>query len=227
MGKTIELKAADGHNFDAYVAEPAGKPRGAVVVIQEIFGVNSHIRSVADGYAADGYLAVAPAMFDRVQRRLRDRLYAAGDPGRHRAQGGRSTATNTRCATSQAAIDHAANGRQGRHRRLLLGRHSSPGARLRSVTGLAAAVAVLRRRHDDDLKDEQPKVPMMCHFGEHGPLDPARHRRRTSRRRTPRSRCTSTRAGHGFNCDQRGSYNADAAKLARERTLEFFRKHLG
>ena len=68
MGKMIELTAADGHKLAAYRAEPAGKPRGAIVVIQEIFGVNSHIKSVADGYAQDGYLAIAPAMFDRLQR---------------------------------------------------------------------------------------------------------------------------------------------------------------
>ena len=68
MGKMIELTASDGHKLAAYRAEPAGKPRGGIVVIQEIFGVNSHIRSVADGYAADGYLAIAPAMFDRVQK---------------------------------------------------------------------------------------------------------------------------------------------------------------
>ena len=62
------LQAADGHRLAAYRAAPSGKPRGALVVLQEIFGVNSHIRSVADGYAADGWLAVAPAMFDRVER---------------------------------------------------------------------------------------------------------------------------------------------------------------
>ena len=85
MGKMIELAAADGHKLAAYRADPAGKPRGAVVVIQEIFGVNAHIKAVADGYAADGYLAIAPAMFDRAAARLRHRLHAAGDPGRHRA----------------------------------------------------------------------------------------------------------------------------------------------
>ena len=67
MGKNIQLKASDGHQFDAYVAEPAGKPRGLVIVAPEIFGVNSHIRSVADGFAADGYLTIAPAFFDRAQ----------------------------------------------------------------------------------------------------------------------------------------------------------------
>src|SRR6266853_1470819 len=64
----IELTASDGHKLPAYRAEPKGKPRGGLIVVQEIFGVNSHIRSVADGYAADGYLAVAPAFFDRAQR---------------------------------------------------------------------------------------------------------------------------------------------------------------
>ena len=68
MGSMIELVASDGHKLAAYRAEPAGKPRGGVVVIQEIFGVNQHIREVADGYAADGYLAIAPAIFDRVKR---------------------------------------------------------------------------------------------------------------------------------------------------------------
>jgi carboxymethylenebutenolidase len=67
MGNFVDLKAADGFVFPAYVAQPAGKPKAAVVVLQEIFGVNSHIRSVADGYAADGYLAVAPATFHRVK----------------------------------------------------------------------------------------------------------------------------------------------------------------
>jgi len=70
MGKLIELTAADGHRLAAYRADPAGKPRGAIVVIQEIFGVNSHIKEVADGFAADGYVAIAPAMFDRVQKNV-------------------------------------------------------------------------------------------------------------------------------------------------------------
>src|SRR5215510_2885528 len=68
MGRMIELKAKDGKTISAYRAEPAGKPRGGIVVIQEIWGVNSHIRSVADGYAAEGYLAIAPAVFDRVEK---------------------------------------------------------------------------------------------------------------------------------------------------------------
>src|SRR5262247_4466700 len=70
MGTTIELNAADGNRFSAYRADPPGKPRGGLVVIQEIFGVNSHIRSCADGFAADGYLAIAPALFDRYEPKV-------------------------------------------------------------------------------------------------------------------------------------------------------------
>ena len=120
MGKMIELTASDGHKLAAYRAEPAGKPRGAIVVIQEIFGVNSHIKAVADGFAADGYLAIAPAMFDRVQKNF-DVGYTPPDieKGRdaarqdHRRHGDEGRAGGDRRRERR---------RQGRHRRLLLGR---------------------------------------------------------------------------------------------------------
>src|SRR3954462_9960754 len=67
MGQFTELKAADGQAIPAYVAQPKAQAKGGIVVIQEIFGVNSHIRNVADGYAEQGYLAIAPAIFHRVQ----------------------------------------------------------------------------------------------------------------------------------------------------------------
>src|ERR1700722_5162555 len=70
MGETVTLKSADGHQFAAYRAEPKGKAKGAMGGVQEIFGVNAHIREVADGYAADGYLAIAPALFDRAERNV-------------------------------------------------------------------------------------------------------------------------------------------------------------
>ena len=65
---TLQLLAADGNQLSAYIARPEGPPRGAVVVVQEIFGVNSHIKRVAEQYAAQGYLAIAPALFDRLQK---------------------------------------------------------------------------------------------------------------------------------------------------------------
>ena len=70
MGEFIQLTASDGQKFDAYLAQPGGKPRGGGVVVQEIFGINAHIQNVADGYAADGYLAIAPALFDRIEPKI-------------------------------------------------------------------------------------------------------------------------------------------------------------
>ena len=69
MGEFTTIMARDGHEFQTYLAAPTGKPRGAIVVLQEIFGVNSHIRSVTDGFAAEGYTAIAPSLFDRIRRR--------------------------------------------------------------------------------------------------------------------------------------------------------------
>jgi len=114
MGNFIELKAADGTAFAAYVAQPPARPRGAVVVLQEIFGVNAHIREVADGYAADGYLAVAPATFDRVQRQV-ELGYTADD-----IQAGAALKAAVEALPApgvlqdvQAAINHAAQASDG------------------------------------------------------------------------------------------------------------------
>ena len=90
MGQAIELTAADGFKLSAYRADPAGKPRGALVVAQEIFGVNSHIRSVCDGFAADGYVAIAPALFDRYERGV-DIGYTPEDIAKGRELKGRTT----------------------------------------------------------------------------------------------------------------------------------------
>jgi carboxymethylenebutenolidase len=70
MGEWVKVTAEDGHELGAYVAKPTGAPIAALVVVQEIFGVNAHVRSVADGYAKDGFLAIAPALFDRIERDL-------------------------------------------------------------------------------------------------------------------------------------------------------------
>ena len=89
MGRFIELAAADGFKLAAYRADPVGPPRGAIVVAQEIFGVNSHIRSVCDGFAADGYVAIAPALFDRYEPRV-DIGYTPPDIAKGRELKGRA-----------------------------------------------------------------------------------------------------------------------------------------
>jgi carboxymethylenebutenolidase len=219
----IELKASDGHKLAAYRADPQGKPRGAVVVIQEIFGVNSHIKSVADGYAKDGYVAIAPAMFDRLQKNY-DTGYSQPEIQAGIAMMNKLDWKNT-MADAQAAIDEAKKaGKVGIVGYCWCGTVAWVAAA--RASGLAAS-APYYGGGMPNFKDEKPKVPTLCNFGE---LDqsptPAQAKEILAKHPEVQGHFYAN-AGHGFNCDQRGSYNAEAAKLARTRTLEFFRKHLG
>ena len=222
MGKLIELTAADGHRLSAYRADPAGKPRGAIVVIQEIFGVNSHIKSVADGFAKDGYVAVAPAMFDRVQKNF-DVGYTPPDIEKGRELRAKIT-VDMAMKDAQAAVNEAKkSGKVG-----IVGYCWGgfvawmASAKLR---GLSAAVPYYGGGILDN-KDLAPKVPLMGHFGEKDAHIPAAGIRELAKTYA-QHQIFIYDADHGFNCDQRGSYNAPAAKQARERTLAFFRKHVG
>lgn len=227
MGQFIELKAADGQSIPAYVAQPSGPARGGIVVIQEIFGVNSHIRSVADGYAADGYLAVAPAIFHRVKPNV-ELGYEQDD-----MSAGMALKTATEALPSpgvmqdiQAAIKHASQaGKVGIvgfcYGGLLTWRSAC------ALDGLSAAVPYYGGgvTTPDEIA-RKPKCPVLAHFGEQDhwiPLDSVE----AFKKAHPEVEVHVYAANHGFNCDQRGSWNAEAAKLARERTLAFFRKHVG
>jgi carboxymethylenebutenolidase len=226
MGQFIDLDAKDGFNFPAYVAEPAGQPKGAVVVLQEIFGVNSHIRAVADGYAAAGYLAVAPSTFHRVKTGV-ELGYAEADMNAGFAL---KTAVEALPAPGvlqdiQAAVDHAARGGKvgivgycwgG----LLTWRAAA------SVSGLSAAVPYYGggMTMPEEIA-RKPQVPVLAHFGNNDhwiPLDTVE----AFKQAHPEVEVHVYDCGHGFNCDQRGSYDATAAKLALERTLNFFAQHL-
>src|SRR5436305_4309521 len=112
MSQWLELTAADGFRLSAYRADPPGKAHGALVVVQEIFGVNSHIRAVCDGFAADGYVAIAPALFDRYERNF-DIGYAPDDIARGRELKARA-GTDAALRDVAAARDAAASaGRVG------------------------------------------------------------------------------------------------------------------
>ena len=227
MGTFIELKAADGFVFPAYVAQPAGTPKGGVVVLQEIFGVNSHIRAVADGYAAQGYLAVAPATFHRVKPGVE----LGYQPDDMTAGFGLKTAVEALPAPGvlqdiQAAIDHAAQaGKVGIvgycWGGLLTWRAAC------SLKGLSAAAPYYGGGVTaPEEVARKPLVPVLAHFGDQDhwiPLDTVE----AFKAAQPGVTVHVYQANHGFNCDQRGSYNEAAAKLARERTLAFFAQHVG
>jgi carboxymethylenebutenolidase len=226
-GQFINLTAKDGFTFPAYVAEPAGKPKGAVVVVQEIFGVNSHIRNVADGYAADGYLAVAPATFHRVQQGV-ELGYTADDV---KAGAALKAAVEALPAPGvfqdlQAAIDYASKaGKVGIVGYCWGGWLAWRAAAL--LTGLSAAAPYYGGGMTTPAEiARQPKVPVLAHFGDkdqHILLDGVEALAKAH----PEITVHVYDADHGFNCDQRGSYNAAAARLAKERTLALFAKHLG
>lgn len=226
MGQFTELQAADGQAIPAYVAQPAGQAKGGVVVVQEIFGVNSHIRSVADDYAAQGYLAVAPAVFQRVRAGV-ELGYGEQDMSEGMAL---KTAAEALPAPGvlqdlQAAIRHASQaGKVGIvgfcYGGLLTWRAAC------ELQGLSAAAPYYGggMTTPDEVK-RKPKVPVLAHFGDQDhwiPLDSVE----AFRKAHPEVQVHVYHADHGFNCDQRGSYNAEAAQLARARTLEFFAKHL-
>lgn len=222
MGNMIELTASDGHKLAAYVAAPAGKPRGGIVVIQEIFGVNSHIKGVADGYAADGYHVVAPAMFDRVQRGYdtgynQDEIQA-GIKVMNALDWG-----NTILDAAAAIASAGAAGKVGIVGYCWGGTVAwVAAARLK---GLACA-APYYGGGMPGFVGEKPACPVMCNFGEKD-QSPTLEQARQIAAAHPSITAHYYPAGHGFNCDQRGSYDAPSAKLARERTLAFFRQHVG
>jgi len=229
MGQFINLTAADGFTLPAYVAAPAGQPKGAIVVLQEIFGVNSHIQAVADGYAAAGYLAVAPATFHRAQAGV-DLGYTEADMG---TGFGLKTAVEALPAPGvmqdiQAAIDYAHTGAAGGKvgivgycwGGLLTWRSAC------ALSGLSAAVSYYGGGMTTaEESARQPSCPVLAHFGNQDhwiPLDTVE----AFKRAHPEVQVHIYEANHGFNCDQRGSYNEAAAKLALERTHAFFVKHL-
>jgi carboxymethylenebutenolidase len=222
MGTMIELTAADGHKLDAYRAEPAGKPRGAIVVIQEIFGVNNHIKSVADGYAADGYLAIAPSLFDRVQKKV-ELGYTPEDIARGREIRGKVSNDMAMKDTEAAVKAVASAGKAGIVGYCWGGLIAWLAAA--KIPGLSAAAPYYGGGILDNA-DLQLRVPVMGHFGDKDAHIPVEGVKKLAEKH-PKHQIFIYEADHGFNCDERGSYNAPAAGQARERTLEFFRKHVG
>jgi carboxymethylenebutenolidase len=223
MGEMLTLTAEDGHRLGAYRAAPAGTPRGGLVVVQEIFGVNSHIQRTCDGFAADGYVALAPALFDRVQRDYATG-YSPADIEAGRAVRGKlsldDAVADVRAAVRELARSGAKVGVVG----YCFGGTMAWLAGTR-IDGVAAAVGYYGGGIADTAQ-EKPRCPVMLHFGETDASIPKEHWERI-RAQHPALPLHVYPAGHGFNCDERGSYDAPSARQARERTLAFLRQHVG
>jgi carboxymethylenebutenolidase len=222
MGHWIELKPEGAGPIAAWRADPPGKPRGGVVVIQEIFGVNAHIREVTDRFASEGYLAIAPAVFDHVEKGL-DVGYDAESLARGMAVAGKVDFEQT-LRDAAAAIDVAKEGGKVGIVGYCRGGTIAWAAAGR-LTGLSAAVGYYGGRIIA-MNDMKPRVPTMLHFGEKDEHIPVAGVREVAAAH-PDVPVHLYPAGHGFNCDHRESFDAPSAALAWTRTLEFFRKHLG
>jgi carboxymethylenebutenolidase len=220
MGKMIRLQAKDGHELDAYVAEPQGPAKGGVVVVQEIFGVTNHIKRVADQYAAQGYKAVAPAMFDRIKRNL-TLEYSEVPKGIEYMQ-------QLKWPNTLADLEAAANEARQAGSASVVG--FCWGGTVAHVAAseldLDAAVSYYGGGVAKML-DKKPQCPILYHFGDQDASIPLPDVEKIKKANPDSSLFVYPGAGHGFNCDERASYSAKDAKVAFERSLEFLAEETG
>lgn len=220
MGSMIELVAADGHRLGAYRARPGGTPRAGIVVLQEVFGLTEHIRRVADGFAARGFLAVAPALFDRVGPDIR-LDYADVARGRDTMM---ALDIDASVRDMAAAVDAAREpGRVAAIGYCWGGAMADLAACRLDVD---AAVSYYGRRTVEWL-DERPRCPVLYHFGGQDPLIPPDLVEAIRAGRPDGIFFEYPQAGHGFNCSERADYHGPSADLALARTLDFLEDALG
>jgi carboxymethylenebutenolidase len=219
MGHPIELAASDGHRPSAYLAEPDGKPRGGIVVVQEIFGVTRHIRDVVDQYAASGYLAIAPALFDRAERGI-EVPYTDAKRGFGYVQ---AITIDEVLLDVRAAMQRVQSaGKVGVVGYCWGGMITYLAAVHLPIDAAVSYYGGGTNRHLAAV----PKVPVMFHFGEkdsHIPLSAVDEIKAAY----PQGIYHLYPAEHGFNCSHRASFDPASAKLAYERSIEFFHQHVG
>jgi carboxymethylenebutenolidase len=222
MSEYVKLSAADGHELSAYAARPEGEPIAGLVVVQEIFGVNAHIRSVADGYAKDGFLAVAPALFDRIQPGV-ELGYEGADMQTAMSLVPKLDAEKA-LADVAAAMEFAAK-ETGKKVGVIGYCFGGTLAWMAACRLHPAAAVGYYGGRIGNYAGETPAAPVMLHFGKQDTHIPAEDVEKVHAAH-PEVEIYWYDAGHGFNCDARASYNAAAAREARERSLGFLKKHL-
>ena len=223
-GKAVEMTAADEHRFQAWRVDAAGDRgrRGGIVVAQEIFGVNDHIRGVCEGFADEGYEVLAPALFDRVERGVELGYDEAGvEAGR--ALMARASMTEAALDVQACVADLRSAGAVGVVGFCWGGRVAWVAA-CRAV-GVAGAVCYYGGGIHEHL-DLEPKCPVVMHFGRRDAAIPM-DRVDMIRSARPQVDIHLYDAGHGFNCDARGSWDETAAAAAMTRTLALFGEHVG
>jgi carboxymethylenebutenolidase len=226
----VELTAADGHRLSAHLAEPADPaPRAGVVVVQEIFGVNAHIREVTDRFAQAGLVAVAPSLFDRVERGV-ELAYDEHGVTRGRDLAWETVPIDDALADLAAAADHLAARVGGPEQVAVVGfcyggmLAAASAARLPHHLG--AAVAYYPSMAAQLLTDDRVTIPLLLHLGDRDQRVTVADGQALAER-WPGAEVYRYDADHGFNCDHRPGFDAHAAAAAWERTLTFLDHHLG
>jgi carboxymethylenebutenolidase len=222
MGKPLSLVAADSHKLGAYRADPAGKPKGGVVVIQEIFGVNHHIRSVCDRLAGEGYAALAPALFDRITRDFQSG-YTPDEVAKAR-KFVEAPDWDAMLRDTDAALKELKSVGPVAIMGFCMGGTIAFLSATR-LSGLSAAICYygggIAR-----FADEKPKCPTQMHFGRKDAHIPMEAVDEIRKKRPDCEIYVYDEADHGFHCDERGSYHAPSAKIAWERSMAFLAKHM-
>jgi carboxymethylenebutenolidase len=222
LSEYVTLNTEDGVEVSAYVAHPEGEPVAGLVVVQEIFGVNQHIRSVADGYARDGFLAVAPALFDRIERGV-ELGYEGADM--QRAMGFIPKLDMQKSLEDVAAAIKFA-GIATEKKVGVVGYCYGGTLAWLAAARLHPAVAVgYYGGRTAKYADESLSAPVILHFGKLDAHIPEEEVEKIHAAH-PEVEIYWYDAGHGFNCDARASYNKEAAHQARERSLSFLKQHL-
>ena len=221
MGERIELTASDGHRLGAYLARPDGAAKAGLVICQEIFGVNAHIREVTDGFAGEGYLAIAPALFDRIEPGV-ELAYTADDTARGRA-------LRTALAWDRVMLDVGAAAAEVRAGAGVGVVGYCWGGSLAWLAACRLPVAAAVGYYGGQIHEhraETPNCPVLLHFGKRDPIITKEHVAEIAALH-PEVPIFTYDAGHGFNCTARADYDAEAAAVARWRTLDFLAQHLG
>ena len=214
----ISLTTEDGHELQAYVARPEGTPKGSIVIIQEIFGLTEHIRNMTEKFAAQGYLAVAPAMFDRIKPGI---VLDYTDFDTARESMGKLDQDQS-ISDIRAAAEYARSaGKVG-----VIGFcWGGAMADLAACNGLVDAGVSYYGRMTVEWLDKQPTCPMLYHYGDRDQLIPAQIIEKIQRSRKGNVNIWGN-ADHGFCCEDRPSYNKSAAKQSMEITQKFMAANL-
>ena len=222
MGQMISLTAADGHTLDAYKAEPAGTPKGGIVVIQEIFGINGQIRRTADYWAEQGYLAIAPALFDRVEKGI-ELGYNETDFAKGRETRGKITdefITND----IGAAVKEASSAGKVSVIGFCFGGYATYIAAC-TVDGVSAAMPFYGGGIAGKVGDLKPKCPVQFHFGDKDAAIPLNDLQTIKDALQDSPLYVYDDSGHGFTCDDRDSYNPGAKERAYARAADWMSQH--